>query len=1069
MNEDTVLAHGRALEQITDLEDRPLEDLAPNNGAHARAVLRSWREVLLGAEGEARRPVDIALLAQVGRGKSTLVAAASSLVLGSTARSPRKWAVLRVAPGRTTLGEWHVRFEDREDIEVSVEEWWTHEELERELQLYAEDIWDQVFPSINDANPAGTAGEELKRLLNTWTDAGGPSQEKHKARARELAAQAAEREESADHARAEFVVGMRSRAGLEARGTGASWTTGTSPEELVALQTRLTEINEGTCADLLAPRQTVLRLPAAMGPGAVGSLIDTQGLEANSRGILFTGRQDIQSKLDQPSLPIVVCSNFEEAPDLGSLTLLKLLLRPDEGLDGLRPVRDRLALVLIDKGNSEDDDEDPEQRQMDRTRKVAECKARLRSELRDRAEAVDVLVVDARVPDDVELLKKQLESIARAESSARWERWDGLIRGAQQALAPLLNHLVAERLRYVDLQLFWRWEAGLAQRRSEAVHPLVVLADAIRGRDSRDYEHWSHLNAAARRDGVYSRLDLPALAARLWVGQQLPRPAFLDLLRSPRVAVRESWFASQDDLARAHVAMRVEQFHRLWLTETERARTTIARDLREWFKSPEAAPVWTRLRARWGEGPGYVDDYADLMAQSARLCPSLAHPASPLPDVSAVLGSDTRHLLLQRVRLQGFRLFEDLTLEPGALTVLVGDNGHGKTSVLTAMAHLLSPLVVGFTGGEPSPLNIFDPHRDSFSNIREGAVARAPTQPLHIEAMMHFEGTALLWARDAEVVGSHEREQLHERQSGDTVTRRTHTILEELQRPTDRKLPLFAAYFRERTDASFAELDPDRIVDNYRLDGYRACLRSGIDHTLFLHWMRKQTYAAVQRGRTNRLLKGIERAVSICVPDVARFSYEIQNERLEVVWSNGASAPFATMSDGYRTMISLIADLAWRACVLNPQLVEFAPELTEGVVLIDEVDLHLHPKWQRRVLSDLRRAFPRLQLIVSTHSPQVIASADPTWIRVLRAGDEVGSVEHSLGVDSNTLLREVFDDGGYPRETVERIGEIRARIAEGDLAGASTLVDTLERNLGDMADTVRTLRWELAEASLGEE
>jgi predicted ATP-binding protein involved in virulence len=89
------------------------------------------------------------------------------------------------------------------------------------------------------------------------------------------------------------------------------------------------------------------------------------------------------------------------------------------------------------------------------------------------------------------------------------------------------------------------------------------------------------------------------------------------------------------------------------------------------------------------------------------------------------------------------------------------------------------------------------------------------------------------------------------------------------------------------------------------------------------------------------------------------------------------SLPFSCLSDGFRNMVAMVADIAVRCATLNPQLAAEAALQTPGVVLVDEIDLHLHPKWQRRVVGDLLAAFPNIQFIATTHSPFVIQSLPP--------------------------------------------------------------------------------------------
>ncbi|MGH9765374.1 MAG: AAA family ATPase, partial [Blastocatellia bacterium] len=91
--------------------------------------------------------------------------------------------------------------------------------------------------------------------------------------------------------------------------------------------------------------------------------------------------------------------------------------------------------------------------------------------------------------------------------------------------------------------------------------------------------------------------------------------------------------------------------------------------------------------------------------------------------------------------------------------------------------------------------------------------------------------------------------------------------------------------------------------------------------------------------------------------------------------------PFNNLSDGQRSMLALVGDIAQKAVTLNPHLGPNALEETPGAVLIDELDLHLHPKWQRRIVEDLRRTFPKIQFVATTHSPFLIQS--------LRSGEEL--------------------------------------------------------------------------------
>jgi predicted ATP-binding protein involved in virulence len=110
---------------------------------------------------------------------------------------------------------------------------------------------------------------------------------------------------------------------------------------------------------------------------------------------------------------------------------------------------------------------------------------------------------------------------------------------------------------------------------------------------------------------------------------------------------------------------------------------------------------------------------------------------------------------------------------------------------------------------------------------------------------------------------------------------------------------------------------------------------------------------------------------------------DLQPQWPVVVSAKGALASKPLTWTRTLNLVAMVADIAWRSSVLNPYLGEAAAVASEGVILIDEIDLHLHPRWQRHVLDDLRRTFPRLQFVATTHSPQIIASAHREEVRML--------------------------------------------------------------------------------------
>lgn len=152
------------------------------------------------------------------------------------------------------------------------------------------------------------------------------------------------------------------------------------------------------------------------------------------------------------------------------------------------------------------------------------------------------------------------------------------------------------------------------------------------------------------------------------------------------------------------------------------------------------------------------------------------------------------------------------------------------------------------------------------------------------------------------------------------------------------------------------------------------------------------------------------------------------------------------LSDGERGLLALVLDLTRRLSQMNPELDEPTSE-AEAVVLIDEIELHLHPGWQRQTVSNLTAAFPRCQFIVTTHSPQVIGEVEHERIQVIADG-QVHSPARSLGVDSSSLLEEVMGAPSRTEEVSALLSGISAQIGQQRFAKAREALGKLSGHLG---------------------
>ena len=222
-----------------------------------------------------------------------------------------------------------------------------------------------------------------------------------------------------------------------------------------------------------------------------------------------------------------------------------------------------------------------------------------------------------------------------------------------------------------------------------------------------------------------------------------------------------------------------------------------------------------------------------------------------------------------------------------------------------------------------------------------------------------------------------------------------------------------------------------------------------------------------QRNQSLPEFTAVCKAMEQCFQSVTGYSdvkvqYNLDTKEIDVIYKdlkeNYARIPMTQLSDGYRCTISLIADIAYRMAILNPQLLDHVLEETEGIVLIDEVDLHLHPSWQQRILKDLLSIFPKVQFIVTTHAPAVINSVDSDSLIILKDDEAITAPDETYGKDVNTILREIMEVSERPQDIKKLFGEFYELLDAEDYAEAEKKVNSLEKVLGNNDAEVNACR-----------
>lgn len=381
-----------------------------------------------------------------------------------------------------------------------------------------------------------------------------------------------------------------------------------------------------------------------------------------------------------------------------------------------------------------------------------------------------------------------------------------------------------------------------------------------------------------------------------------------------------------------------------------------------------------------------------------------------------------------------------------SFTLLAGDNATGKTAALDAVAVAAGSWFLGLHGSEKSPGIDRDEVRVA-AHTHLDAWTFEKQFPARIECAGVVMGQPIRWARELK------------REGGRTTTSEAEAVA-DVAADAERRvrsgenvtLPMICVYGTERL--WFEKAHPAQRVGAEatkgrpsRLDGYRDSFDFTIQETALIDWIRDQTTASLQLGRDTVALSVVKSAIVACVEGAASVYYDPRYEDLVVLTDHSGPQLLSNLSDGQRIMLTLVGDMAKRIAILNPHLTSEALQKTPGVVTIDELDLHLHPKWQRRIIHDLKATFPSLQFIATTHSPQLIGEAQPDEIRLLDGG-QTTTPPRSFGIDSSRVLEEVMSTPSRNDAVQKLLALLFRAIDDEDFDAARKFLTEVEAQLG---------------------
>ena len=376
---------------------------------------------------------------------------------------------------------------------------------------------------------------------------------------------------------------------------------------------------------------------------------------------------------------------------------------------------------------------------------------------------------------------------------------------------------------------------------------------------------------------------------------------------------------------------------------------------------------------------------------------------------------------LHEIRVDNYRCFDELALpfEEDA-TILFAENGGGKTALLTALAMGLA--VIQRDSPRTLKLNAGRDSRRGVSNDKGPPEPAGPCEVTWTAAVGETE--TVTWSTAVQPASGRTRNQHR-------------PILEAVERVRvpGVRWPLFAWYGVDRLGRLH---DRRRKVELTwdRWEAYASALDPSLDEAPLLQWLQNEFLGDVARRQHEEPERffhaAIMEAAVRATPGVTNAWYDAVTQGPVMRFEDRHVASWSELSDGYHVFIALVADIARRAIMLNEFDGADAPTRVEGVVLIDELDLHLHPRWQRVALPRLRAAFPRLQLIVSTHSPQVLSSAENRQVRHLVNGRIQEQNVFVSRRDTNAILRDLMSTDDRDDEGAADLRRLYKAIDQGN-------------------------------------
>lgn len=424
---------------------------------------------------------------------------------------------------------------------------------------------------------------------------------------------------------------------------------------------------------------------------------------------------------------------------------------------------------------------------------------------------------------------------------------------------------------------------------------------------------------------------------------------------------------------------------------------------------------------------------------------------------------------IDKIHIKNFRGIEDLEIDLNPnFNLIIGDNGSGKTAILEALTVGMGSFFLGIPG-VPSrvirnaDIRYFKTLEGSYEyadhtlvNVKEGVVNGKPME--WYKERNGFTGRTL-HGNDSEI-----KAESQELNNYGKNTKRT-TLLD---------FPVLAYYstgrlWKEGRDTKKDEKSDDKFREKLpsRYRAYKNSLDITSTFKIMLEWFESKFQELIVNKDVSPQLECVRNVVIENVPNAVNVKWVFDRDKLRtlyITFKNGDDLPFTYLSDGFRNLLAIFADLAYRCVTLNPHFGSEANIKTHGIVLIDELDLHLHPAWQQDIVKNLKKTFPNIQFVATTHSPFIIQEMDDNEVYHLKPnGDKIDLLKgtNRLGIEdiAEDIQKVVTPNMSSQREEMFKAAEKYYQLLDSaeqakDLEALQALKDQLDSITEKYSDDV---------------